>query len=193
MNQPIVTIIQALPVLPTCARGFGSNKKEEELMQTTDRFSRSGGQESRCMFTRTSIISPAFPMTVVPDSPVYLKFMQMFHWGQPVGNCIFGEPGSMFTRLVRVGCSFLACQGELVKFQTCLKFLRPLLTIVCNPNFTHLATGLSVNLTACWLHFQASLYHFQACPYHFQAYHNRKPACLLQLITSHLQVLSSMM
>ena len=51
----------------------------------------------------------------------------------------------MFTRSVRVGCSFPACRGELVKFQTCLKFLRPLLTLVSDPIFIHLATGLSVN------------------------------------------------
>ena len=50
----------------------------------------------------------------------------------------------MFTWSVRVGCSFPACQEELVKFQTCLKFLRPLPTFVSDPNFIHLATGLSV-------------------------------------------------
>ena len=80
-----------------------------------------------------------------------------------------------------------------MKFQTCLKFLRSLPTLVSDPNFIHLATGLSVNLTACRLHFQACLYHFQACPYHFHAYHIWKLACLLQLSTTHLQSISSMM
>ena len=60
-------------------------------------------------------------------------------------------------------------------------------TTVGDPKFIHLATGLSVNLTACWLHFQACLYHFQACPYHFQACLNRKPACPLRLRTTHLK------
>ena len=72
----------------------------------------------------------------------------------------------MFTRSVRVGCTFPACRGESVKFQTCLP------TLVTDPKFIHLATGLSVNLRACELHFQACPYHFQACP-------NMKLACLL--------------
>ena len=63
----------------------------------------------------------------------------------------------MFTRLVRVGSIFPACRGELVKYQTCLIFLRPLLTLITDPKFIHLATGLSVNLRACRLHFQACL------------------------------------
>ena len=36
---------------------------------------------------------------------------------------------------------------------TCLIFLRLLPTIVTDPKVIHLATGLSVNLTACQLHF----------------------------------------
>ena len=55
----------------------------------------------------------------------------------------------MFTRSVRGGCSFPAFRGESVKYQTCLIFLRPLPTLVTDPNFIHLATGLSVNLMAC--------------------------------------------
>ena len=52
----------------------------------------------------------------------------------------------MFTRSVRVGCSFPACRGELANVQTCLKFLQSLPTLVTYPNFFHLATGLSVTL-----------------------------------------------
>ena len=63
----------------------------------------------------------------------------------------------MFTRSVRASCSFPACKGELVKYQTCLIFLRPLPTIVTDPNFIHLAIGVSVNLTACQLHFPVCL------------------------------------
>ena len=33
-----------------------------------------------------------------------------------------------------------------MKYQTCLIFLRPLLTLVSDPNFSPLATGLSVTL-----------------------------------------------
>ena len=54
----------------------------------------------------------------------------------------------MFTRLVKVGCSFSGCRAESVKYQTCLIFLRPLRTLVTHHNFIHLATGLSVNLRA---------------------------------------------
>ena len=71
----------------------------------------------------------------------------------------------MFTKSVRVGCSFLACRGESVKYQTCMVFLRPLPTHVTDPNFIHLATGLSVNLTACQLHFPACRLIKQACLY----------------------------
>ena len=55
----------------------------------------------------------------------------------------------MFTRSVRVACSFPACRGELVKFQACLIFLQSLPTLVTDPKFIHLATGLSVNFLAC--------------------------------------------
>ena len=47
----------------------------------------------------------------------------------------------MFTRSVRVGCSFQACREESVKYQTCLIFLRLLLTVVTDPEFIHLETG----------------------------------------------------
>ena len=59
----------------------------------------------------------------------------------------------MFTWSVRVRCSLPACRAESVKYQTCLIFLRPLPTIVSDTKFIHLAAGLSVNLTACRLHF----------------------------------------
>ena len=78
----------------------------------------------------------------------------------------------MFTWSVRVGCKFPACRGESVKYQTCLIFLQPLLTLISDPNFSLLGTGLSVNLRACQLHFQACLQPFQACRYHLQACHN---------------------
>ena len=47
-----------------------------------------------------------------------------------------------------------------MKYQRCLIFFRPFLTIVTDPNFIHLATGLLVNLMACRLHLmkQACLY-----------------------------------
>ena len=85
----------------------------------------------------------------------------------------------MFIRSVRVDCSFPACRGESVKFQTCLIFLGPLPTLVTDTKLIHLATDLSVNLRACRLHFQACLLPFQACPYHLQACPNMKPASLL--------------
>ena len=69
----------------------------------------------------------------------------------------------MFSWLVRVGCKFRACPGESVKYQTCLIFLRPLPTLVSDPNFSPLATGLSFNITAFWSHFPACLLIKQAC------------------------------
>ena len=51
----------------------------------------------------------------------------------------------MFTKSIRVGCSFQACPGESVKNVTCLIFLWLLLTHVTDPNFIHLATDMSVN------------------------------------------------
>ena len=71
----------------------------------------------------------------------------------------------MFTRSVRVSCSFQDCRGESVKYETCLIFLRPLPTLVTDPNFIHLATGMSVNLTACRLYFLARQLIKQACLY----------------------------
>ena len=57
----------------------------------------------------------------------------------------------MFTWSVRVACKVPACQGESVKYQTCLIFLRPLPNLVSDPNFRPLAAvtlpGLSVNQT----------------------------------------------
>ena len=69
------------------------------------------------------------------------------------------------TNVYKVGCSFQACQGESVKYQTCSIFLQPLPTLVTDPNFIHLATGLSVNLTACQLHIPACGLIKQACLY----------------------------
>ena len=71
----------------------------------------------------------------------------------------------MFTWSVTVGCSFQACRQELVKYQTCLIFLRLFPTLVTNPDFIHLATGLSVNLTACRLHFPRCQLMKQSCLY----------------------------
>ena len=50
-----------------------------------------------------------------------------------------------------------ACRGESVKYQTCLIFLQLLLTLIFDPNFSPLATGLSINLRAYRLHFHACL------------------------------------
>ena len=72
----------------------------------------------------------------------------------------------MFTSLVRVGCSFQTCQEESVKYETCLIFLRPLPTLVTDPNFIYLATDLSDNLTAYRLHLPPCQLIQQACLYH---------------------------
>ena len=73
--------------------------------------------------------------------------MGVFQWGRPVSNyTFFGKSEPMFTWSVRVGCSFPACRGESNIEETCLIFLRPLLTLVSDPKFIHLATGLSVTL-----------------------------------------------
>ena len=45
--------------------------------------------------------------------------------------------------------------GRVSEISTCLIFLQPLPTRESDPNFKPLATGLSVNLTACQLHFLA--------------------------------------
>ena len=84
----------------------------------------------------------------------------------------FGGSGPMFTWSVRVGCKLPACRGESVKYQTCFKyqtcliFLQPLPTLISDPNFNPLATGLSVKLRPVGytssLHF-LSRYHLQAC------------------------------
>ena len=52
----------------------------------------------------------------------------------------------MFKWSVSVSCKLPACWGELVNYQSCLIFLRPLPTLVSYPNFSPLATGLSVTL-----------------------------------------------
>ena len=38
-------------------------------------------------------------------------------------HCLEQVGNNVYTRSVRVGCSFPACPGESVKFQTCLIFL----------------------------------------------------------------------
>ena len=65
----------------------------------------------------------------------------------------------MFTWSVTVGCSFQACREESVKYQTCLIFLRLFQTLVTDPKYIHLATGMSVKLKACQLIQQACLEH----------------------------------
>ena len=70
----------------------------------------------------------------------------------------------MFTLSVTVSCNFQACWQESVKYKTCLIFLLPFPTLVTDPDFIQLATGLLVNFQACHLIKQACLYHFQACP-----------------------------
>ena len=52
----------------------------------------------------------------------------------------------MFTWSVWVGCKLPDCRGETVKYRTSFIFLRPLPTLVSDPNFSPLATGLSVTL-----------------------------------------------
>ena len=69
----------------------------------------------------------------------------------------------MFTWSIRGGYKFSACHEESVKYQTCLIFLQSLLTLVSNPNFSPIATGLSVNLMACRLHLQVCRLSQQAC------------------------------
>ena len=69
------------------------------------------------------------------------------------------------TNVYMVGYSFQACRQESVQYQTCLIFLRPFPTLVTDPDFIHLATGLSVNLTACRLHFPPCPLMKQACLY----------------------------
>ena len=49
--------------------------------------------------------------------------------------------------------------------ETCLISLRPFLTLVTDPESIHLATGLLVNLTACWLPFPPCRLMKQACLY----------------------------
>ena len=86
----------------------------------------------------------------------------------------------MFTRSVRVGCSFPAYEGDSMKFQTCLKFLQPLPTLVSDPNFIHVTIGLSFKLMACRLHFPACRLIKQACLYQVSG--------LSQILTSRLYV-----
>ena len=71
----------------------------------------------------------------------------------------------MFTRSVRVGCSFPACREDSEKYRTCFIFLPPLPILVTDPKFIHLATGMSVNLMASRLHFPAYRLIKQVCLY----------------------------
>ena len=89
--------------------------------------------------------------------------MQCFHWNRQAGNYAFLESRDqcLHGRLGSVSSSWPV--GESVKYQTCLTFLRPLPTLVSDPNFRPLATGLSVNLTAYRLHFLACRLIKQAC------------------------------
>ena len=48
----------------------------------------------------------------------------------------------MFTDLVRVGCSFPAFRGGSAKYQTCLIFPLPSLTLIRDRGSAHLETGL---------------------------------------------------
>ena len=59
----------------------------------------------------------------------------------------------MFTESVRVGCSILACHGGSAKYQTCLIFHQPSMTLHPDSGFSHLETVLSWISTACQLHF----------------------------------------
>ena len=80
----------------------------------------------------------------------------------------------MFTYSVRVGCSFQACRGELVKYQICLIFPRPRLhppgnrLVLVTSHLVSLLPGLSVTLpglsfTSCRLVFcNSSTAHFQS-------------------------------
>ena len=80
--------------------------------------------------------------------------MGLFHWSRPVGNHVFFESRDQCLQ-GRLGSVVLSC----------LIFLQPLLTLVTDPDFIHLATGLSVNFTACQLHFPACRLIEQACLY----------------------------
>ena len=108
----------------------------------------------------------------ISEQCIYLIYPHKFqikwgvHWSQQVSNCdFFCELGLMFTRSVRVNCSFLVCWGESIKYEACLTFLRPLPNLVTDPKFIHLAPGLSTNLTACWLPFPACWLMKQTCLY----------------------------
>ena len=60
----------------------------------------------------------------------------------------------MFTKLVRIGCDFMACCGGLAKYQTCLIFHQPSQTLDPNCNSIHLETVLSCLFMCCHSHFQ---------------------------------------
>ena len=62
----------------------------------------------------------------------------------------------MFTETVTVGCSFLACRGGSAKYQTCLIFQQPSMTLYLDCDSAHLETVLSWTSTACQLHVPSS-------------------------------------
>ena len=68
----------------------------------------------------------------------------------------------MFTWSVRVGCSF---QARVSEISNMFDISMTIPTLVTDPNSIHLATGLSVNLTACWLYFLPCHLMKQACLY----------------------------
>ena len=61
----------------------------------------------------------------------------------------------MFTELVRIGCSFLACRNGLAKYQTCWLFYRPSITLYLDLASAHLETVLLWVSTACQAHFHS--------------------------------------
>ena len=71
-----------------------------------------------------------------------IQLMQSFHWNRQAGNYAFLESRDrcLHGRLGSVSSSRPV--WESVKYQTCFMFLRPLLTLISDPNFNPLATGL---------------------------------------------------
>ena len=108
--------------------------------------------------------------------------MQCFHWNRQASNYAIFERWDKCLHGSLGGFQVPGLSGELVKFQTCLIFLRPLPTLVSDLTFNPLATGLSVNLTACRLHFLACWLIKQACLY--------QVSNLSQIWTSRLYVMT---
>ena len=73
--------------------------------------------------------------------------MQCFHWNRQADNYAFleGRDQCLHGWLGPLQVPGLS-GGESVTYQTCLIFLRPLPTLMSDPNFSPLATGLSVTL-----------------------------------------------